>query len=326
MSSDLKAPKEETMDEKKILLALDGSDQSREAARFISGTLPPDRMNIVLLMIFTKMPEAYWDVIKDNDGALEEGMLPVVGRVYEREKAAEAFMEQMREFFVKAGVRPDAIKINIQDKKLGVARDILAEAEKDEYRAVVVGRSGRSKMKDFVMGSTAHKIVQLIGDVPVWVVDGAPAPGKILVAVDNSSAALRIVDCVGELFAGTDFAITLFHAARELGGGHLETEDGLDPSGEKAWLKFVERKIGAVFVEAVERLAKAGVNRSSITIKIQPKVASRASAIIEAARSGRYGAIFAGRRGLSQENTLLMGRVTYKLIQLAREKALCIVP
>jgi len=322
---DLKRLKEEAMKAKKILLALDGSDQSREAARFISLTLPPDQLSVVLMMVFTKMPEAYWDVIKDNNGPLEEGLVPLVARIYEREKEAEAFMAQVRELFLKAGVKPEAVTVNIQDKRLGIARDILAEAERGDYRAVVLGRTGRSKMKDFMMGSVAHKIIQQIGDVPVWVIDGAPAAGKLLVAVDSSPAALRIVDYVGEFFGGTPFGVTLFHAARAFGADPQGAEGLADAPQEKAWQRVVEEKIGAVFVEAVERLAKAGIDRSNIAIKIKPKVASRASAIIDEARSGQYGTIFAGRRGLSQENKLLMGRVAYKLIQLTKERALCIV-
>jgi len=313
------------MNRLKILLALDGSGQSMEAARYISRILPPGRIRVVLMMVFTRMPEAYWDVIKENHSPLEEGFLPLVGRVYEREKAAEAFMEEAREIFIKAGLKPDAISVDIRDKKLGIARDILAEAERGNCRAVVVGRTGRSKMKDLVAGSVAHKIVQQIGDVPVWVVDGAPDPEKILVALDSSRAALRVVDYVGELFKDSGSVVTLFHAARKLDFDSEETESNNDLPREKAWIKLVEEKIGAVFVESVDRLAKAGIDQRNISIKIKPQVASRASAIINEARTGRYGTIFAGRRGLSQENNLVMGRVTYKLIQLAREKALCIV-
>ena len=310
---------------KKILVTLDRSKQSMDAARFITQILPAEKLEITLFMVFNKMPEVYWDLIRNTNSGLDEGFLPIVGEVYAREKAAEEFMEQARQLVRDAGVSSEAITVNIHDKKLGIARDIIAETERDNYRAVVIGRTGRSKVKDFMIGSVAHKIVQQISDVPVWVVGGTPAPGKIMVALDISKEALRVVDYVGEILDGSDFNITLFHAARELGIYRNKTEEKIDRSHEEAWLNVIEEKMGAIFVESINRLVKTGIDRSQITIKIQPKVASRASAIIDEARTGNYGTIFVGRRGLSQENKLMMGRVTYKLIQNARETALCIV-
>ncbi|MFC1816062.1 universal stress protein [Thermodesulfobacteriota bacterium] len=313
------------MDMKKILVALDRSKQSMDAARFITQILPAEKLEITLFMVFNKMPEVFWDQIRNTNNGFDADVLPIIGDAYEREKAAEEFMEQARQLILDSGVSSELVTVNIHDKKLGIARDILAEAELGDYRAVVIGRTGRSKVKDFVFGSVTHKVVQQIGDVPVWIIGGTPKPGRILVALDSSNAALRVIDYVGEVLAGSDFDITLFHAARELGTYCDETEIKIDTSHEEAWLRVVEKKMGVIFAEAVNRLVTAGIDRNQITIKIEPKVASRAAAIINEAQKGNYGTIFAGRRGLSQENKLMLGRVTYKLIHNAREMALCIV-
>jgi len=313
------------MDRKKLLVALDRSKQSMDAACFITQILPAEKLEITLFMVFNKLPEVYWDLMRNANSGLDEGVSPIMIGVYEREKTAEEFMKQTRKLVLDSGVSPESVTVNIHDKKLGIARDILAEAERGDYRAVVIGRTGRSKVKDFVFGNVTHKVVQQIGDVPVWIIGGTPKPGRILVALDSSNAALRVIDYVGEVLAGSDFDITLFHAARELGAYCDETETKIDTSHEEAWLRVVEEKMGVIFVEAVTRLVKAGIDRNQISIKIEPKVASRAAAIINEAQKGNYGTIFAGRRGLSQENKLMLGRVTYKLIHNAREMALCIV-
>ena len=52
-------------DRKKILLAVDGSDQAFEAVRYVSRLLPPNRMEVVLFHVMTKVPESFWDIEKE---------------------------------------------------------------------------------------------------------------------------------------------------------------------------------------------------------------------------------------------------------------------
>ena len=49
---------------KKILVALDGSRQSLEAARYAGKILSSGTREIVLFHVFNKIPEAYWDLEK----------------------------------------------------------------------------------------------------------------------------------------------------------------------------------------------------------------------------------------------------------------------
>lgn len=312
-------------DRKKILIALDRSRQSMEAARFITKILPTEKLEVVLFMDLNKMPEAYWDVAKDNNFDLTEGILPVIEMVYEREKAADEFMEQARQLVLEAGVPPEAITVNIHNKKLGIARDIIAEAERDHYRAVVIGRTGRSKIKDFMLGSIAHKITQQLRGIPVWTIGGTPDIKKILVALDSSGAALRVIEYVVEMLADTNTKITLFHATRELGIYRDGKEKKIDSRYEEKWQQIIEEKMRSIFNCSTNQLVKAGIKRDNIEIKFEQKVASRAGAIIKEAHRGNYGALVAGRSGLTHVNGFMMGRVTNKLIQHAGEMAVCIV-
>jgi len=50
---------------RKILLAVDGSDQAFEAVRYVSRLFPPNRMEVVLFNVMTKVPESFWDVEKE---------------------------------------------------------------------------------------------------------------------------------------------------------------------------------------------------------------------------------------------------------------------
>ena len=81
----------------------------------------------------------------------------------------------------------------------------------------------------------------------------------------------------------------------------------------------------SVFNEAENRLIRAGFIPGRVTTKLITKVGSRARAIIEEAEQGGYGTIVMGRRGMSVIEEFFMGRVSNKVIHLAKEKAVWIV-
>ena len=59
--------------------------------------------------------------------------------------------------------------------------------------------------------------------------------------------------------------------------------------------------------------------------KLITGVASRAGAIVEEAKKGSYGTIVVGRRGLSKVEEFFMGRVSNKVIHLAKEMAVWVI-
>ena len=67
------------------------------------------------------------------------------------------------------------------------------------------------------------------------------------------------------------------------------------------------------------------MNRERVEIKLRTGMGSRAGAIIEQAKLGGYGTIVLGRRGLSKIPEFFIGRVSNKVIQMAKERAVWIV-
>ena len=83
--------------------------------------------------------------------------------------------------------------------------------------------------------------------------------------------------------------------------------------------------MGPVFEEATSRLEKAGFGGKQITTRTATGVLSRAGAIIEKALKGGYGTVVVGRRGLSEVEEFSMGRVSNKVIHMAKELAVWVV-
>lgn len=90
-------------------------------------------------------------------------------------------------------------------------------------------------------------------------------------------------------------------------------------------LNKTEKIMASIFKEATTHLEKSGFNRNQIKTKIVTKAPSRASAIVVEALNGGYGTIVIGRRGLSNVEEFYMGRVSNKIIQMARGMAVWVI-
>ncbi|MGD9206831.1 MAG: universal stress protein [Syntrophobacterales bacterium] len=291
----------------KVLLAVDGSKQAFEAARYASQLFSPNRIELVLFHVVTHVPESFWDIERDPALMLKEATRSDWRGKQKRE--IQEFMERACLLFWDRGVQKDAVSIKIQERQVGIARDIIHESQRD-YSAVIVGRWGMSLLKDFLWGSIADKLIGSLTHLPLCVVGRTSHVGRILVALDSSEGAMRAVDCVGTILDGADFEVTLFHAVRSL---------------DEEISRKAEESMESVFEEASSRLEKAGLSRSQITTRLATGALSRAGAIIEEALKGGYGTIVVGRRGLSEVEEFSMGRVSNKIIHMAKELAVWVV-
>jgi nucleotide-binding universal stress UspA family protein len=292
---------------RKFLLAVDGSSQALEAVRYTGRLFPPERSEVVLFHVLTPFPESFWDIEKEPEiRDVEDEM-----RSWETQQnqKIQIFMEKARRLFLDQNFPQNAVRIKIQKRKAGIARDIVHES-RNNYDGVVVGRWGTSMLKDFLWGSVANKLIERLTHTPVCVVGGTPFIGKILVAIDASKGAKRAVDYVGDITDSSHWEVNLFHVIRDM---------------DRKKVNQTEKIMSAVFKAAFDHLERAGFKRDRIHSKIVTRVPSRASAIVVEALNGEYGTIVVGRRGLSNVEAFDMGRVSNKIIQMAREMAVWIV-
>ena len=297
----------------RILLAVDGSDQALEAVRYVSQFFPPKRMEVVLFHALSKVPEGFWDVEKSP--AFKHKLSSAAAWATREQTMVQEFMDRARQLFLDRDFPEDNVKVKIEERKKGVARDIITESKRG-YDAVVVGRLGKSQLKNLVWGSVADKLIGLLTHVPVCVVGGSPQDGKILVAMDTSEEATKVLDFAGTIMDITDCEVTLLHVIRGLESWTADASEELQRA-EKAATTLLE--------ESVDRLERTGLNRNRIATKISSGAASRAEAIVDEARNSGCGTIVVGRRGLSRVKEFFMGRVSKKVLQLAKWNAVWVV-
>ncbi|MGD8985296.1 MAG: universal stress protein [Desulfobacteraceae bacterium] len=292
---------------KKILLAVDGSDHALEAVRYVSKIPSLRHMGVVLFNVYSKVPESYWDIERQASPAWR--MKEV--RAWEREhkKTIQDHMERAKKILWRAGFPKDLVKVKIHGREIGIARDIVREAE-GGYSCVVVGRKGMSKLKDLVLGSVSTKLLEKLDFVPLVTVGKNPLPGKVLLGFDGSEGSLRALDYLGSIFGDSTFEVALAYVIR---------------GDKKEYTEAAKKQIAKAFEKGKSRLMKSGVESVQVTTKIITGAHSRASAITREAREGGYGTIVVGRRGLSKVLDFSMGRVSNKVIHMAKKQAVWVV-
>jgi nucleotide-binding universal stress UspA family protein len=308
----------------KILLAMDGSLDSLNALRYVSLTCTPEALEVSLMHVMPTAPKTLRDL--DKEALFKEQMKHKYDQwKIKREKAAEAFLVNATDILVKAGVDQDRIRVILQEEKVGIARDILAESKRG-YDAIVLGRSGFSKPQGFFLGSVSRKIVEGLENTPVWVVGGEIKSRKILLAVDVSENSHRAVVYTGDFTAPTKAELTLYHVVRSFGIGMVDENSILDEEMKERFVEEVRNDIPRMFGRHTESLKRCGVARNSISSKHTFPSYSRAADILGEAKEGGYGTIVLGRRGLSEATEFLMGSVTSKVLSRSKGFAVWIVP
>lgn len=160
----------------KILIAYDGTDYSLKAVEYVANIvkLSPGSFEIVLFFVLPPVPIDY----------VEYGELQGEGTEKEKLKRREEIIAEL-----KRGIENLSEKIftravsllktyNISDYKLkfshcrsDVAGEIISELENDIYKTIVIGRKGKTSIKERLIGGTAEKIIRYVKNRTVWVVE-----------------------------------------------------------------------------------------------------------------------------------------------------------
>jgi nucleotide-binding universal stress UspA family protein len=307
-------------DRKLLLLPVDGSDQSMENIRYVSKVVNLTEAEVVLLSVIDKAPEIFWETGKDTKVDDHHKYMSSWNE-YKEGKMRECMGDACK-ILEAAGLPGSAITCNTVKRNEGVARDILNEC-KFGYNAVVIGRRGLGRMDESMLGSIAAKVFINACDSPVCLLGGAPTPGKIMIGVDQSLSTIRSVNFVARMLKPEDSTVAIVHVAR------LPQEEGgamPDDQGVQEIIQECEIALKPVFENAVRTLTAAGFAPGRITTRVIKGAGSRAVNLYNEAVKGQFGTLVVGRRGIKDVQEFTMGRIPYKLGQIARNIALWLVP
>jgi len=314
----------------RILVSNAGSEHSLQTVKYVSSILNRDRFEVVLFHVVTRVPESFIDFEK-RVPAYRYRIVSVDAWEQQQQKGIQEFMEKARVILLEAGFSDEAVTLKIDDRKVGIARDIAAEAG-NGFKALVVGRRGLSDLKDFMLGSVAEHILGLVS-VPVWIVVGSRQPTRILACLDGSEESMLCLSHLADVMDTTkNFEVTLFHAAQSFRGFRNFMRGVFFSAGDKAAIEKMESELEKVaslmepsFDKARAALISGGVDPARIHQKIVRGATHSAQAIIDEAEKGKYDTILVGRRGLSKVEEFIMGRVSNRVIHMAKDKTVWVV-
>ena len=307
----------------RVLVAVDGSEQSLRAIRYAANVFPPNRTHIVLFHVQAQLFELFADL--DAYPHYKRRVTGLKRWATEQKMDIANTMDSAVVYFKQKGFAESAISVKTPDRKLGITQDIIKESY-EEYHAIVVGRTGWSRFKDWLIKSTAMKLVAKIKHIPVVVVGGQPDAKNLLVAFDGTHGAMRGVACVAALVGTSDHQLQLYSMISHEGKFWVGDEEFFIPEHTDDPTEAVKHRIGPHLEEARSRLLEEGMAPDRISIKIHAVERDRAPHIVQEAMDNHFGGVVLGRRGLiTFIDEYFIGRVSDRVLKLADQLAVWII-
>ena len=149
---------------KKVLVGMDSSENALRAVEHAGSMLSGTDCEITLFHSKRHLRRFVPQEVIEAAPELEELW---------RNKAGEQISPQMKKakgILLEAGLREDQIITKIVDGSRSAAADILKEARSNSFGTIVLGRKGRSSVKEYFMGTTTSKVLQDSSGLAVWIV------------------------------------------------------------------------------------------------------------------------------------------------------------
>ncbi|MFH1057640.1 MAG: universal stress protein [Pseudomonadota bacterium] len=309
--------------EKKILITVEGSATTMATLAYVAmmeAAAIPD-LSVMLFHVMKGVPP---ELRRESNSCPHSHRL--VASLEERELAAASqLLDKAKEQLMAYGLEPEQVEVKLHPRVAGLARDILFEAERGLYDAVVLGRRGSNRLQEVLLGSVTNKVVQHADRTPVWVVGDQVTSHRVLCAVDGSADSLRTVDHMAFMLGGNPRCeVTLFHVGANLTNFRRpELAPGADLDLEAELAALDHRRMSEFTEQALNILAEGGVRPSQVRTVINPGAGSVSRAILVEARRGDYGTVVLGRRGQGQ--SFFLGHVSDRVVRKGAELAVWVV-
>ena len=307
---------------KKILLAVDDSQHSRQAVSYaVNMCAMVNDLHYVLLHVQPAISQFLLEDARKNVRAQAE-----LSKLNQKSQVrGQQLLNAHKAEMVRCGVVESRIELITQPRKEGIARDVLVLAEKNRYDAVLVGRRGVSFLLETFMGSVTASLVENSRVIPVWLVDGDVSADRVMIAADGSESALRAVDHLAFMLSGnSEVTITLFHVRPKVQDFCEIDFDEKNADVEDVVVQGAKRCIDQFYEHARKRFAEAGIAEHQIEIKTVDRMYNVGKSILAEAQTGNYGTVVIGRRGI--EKSFFLGSVSRYVVNKLSNAAVWLVP
>ena len=311
---------------RKFLLTTDGSDSSLRSAAYLAGLYRDTAdLEITVFHVSPAIPPIYTEEIHD----------PTIRKKFEawksrKEEEARGYLQKTVRVLKEGGIPESQVKTRSSAQVVGVARDIIREADAGRYDAVLIGKKGMGWLEEHFLGTISNKLLELAEGRPLWVVEGKDLnPKKVLIALDADEAALEVTRFAGRMLQGLKgVEILLFHFC----GPYCEILDAQDSDDAREVREyFVTRergKISQIFTQAKKILSDSGLGDPPVQTRFETDTSlteKKASKQILAAAQGKFGTLILGRKGITRAREFRLGSVCLRTVAEAENCAVWVV-
>lgn len=307
---------------KRILVAVDDCIHSKHAVKYAARISSAAKdVTYTLFNVQHLVPRIFSAAAERDSNVKAE----VDTLIRENTKTARCIVEELKDLMVREGIAEKRIEVVSELVQVGMAKDILNQAERGRYDAIVLARRGLTPSRDFFIGTIAAKVIEHAIKIPVWVAAGEEISMKIMLAIDGSENSLRVVDhAIHMVGTRPDLRLTLFHVLP-----HLRHYYSIDFEIENPHLHEILQREDKLRMEdfyerAHERLKAAGLKKSQIEFKTSTQSYDISTGILGEVKTGQYGTVVIGRRG--EREAFFTGRIAMRLVQKVSDQALWVVP
>ncbi len=312
---------------KRILLATDGSEHALWASKYLADLYKgaPD-VEVTVLHISPPVPPIY----------REEGHDPQIRKVYaawkrKKEQEAKRYIEEATEVLLKGRIKRNQLKAKHRHQVVGVARDILREADAGHYDACVIGKKGMGWFDDMFLGSITSKLLEISENHPVWLVSGKKWDSrKVLVAMDDTAQIVQLAKYVGQMFQGLEgVRIRFYHYFAPFIESLTIEERKKMKEFEKRVAERERDRMFHFFAEAQRALEDLGFSKKGMEYEIfkgesaSPKKVSQR--ILKEVQDRNHGTLVIGRKGATGAREFRLGSVAWRIATQAENCAVWVV-
>jgi nucleotide-binding universal stress UspA family protein len=153
----------------KILVALDDSANAMRAVEQIARTCSSENH----VTLYSALPKVEFKCLMDlntlNREQHELHYSLCEDMQNQKKQQVDLALKKAKSRLLQSGFAEHNISIKMDRRSSDIARDIINEAE-DGYDMIVMGRRGRSALKEFILGSISQKVLHAVKDKSVLIV------------------------------------------------------------------------------------------------------------------------------------------------------------
>ena len=233
------------------------------------------------------------------------------------DRMVEDESRRMADYVNKMAKSLGAVALATQSDK-GAAETIVETAAADSNSLIAMATHGRSGLNRFLLGSTAEKVLRassnpvlLVKATEAAVSEGEAALTSVVVPLDGSELAERVLPAVTELAQKLDLEVILMRAYAIPYGAYSAGEGFYDPVHLEALLAMVKQETFEYLERKVAALKRQGLSKVSFVAK----EGLSADEIIKFAQETPANLIAMSSHGRSGVKRLVLGSVTETVVR-----------